>query len=267
MGCTVALLPDRQTRARLRQAAKQASRGVHAIPLHFPSDWAELHLAVRETNPVLAFLDPHPSATGAQTRLIRGFVALFPQVTPIVYGTFDKYPPGEMIQLASAGVREAVPDRNGEEVTVLMQLLRDPPAPQLVDAVLAGLPAGTPSEVVQAVECVIRRAPEWLTPASLARACMCDISTLNRRLRVAGFPSPNRLIVWGRLWIVVRLLERRILSVAEIAARLGYGSDAVEYLLQRFRSRCASEVETPGVRADENCTAAFGFAPQRSVPT
>lgn len=78
----------------------------------------------------------------------------------------------------------------------------------------------------------ITRAHERLTPASLAREMGIGARRLSRALVVSGYPSANKLIMWGRLIVAGALMDGTRHSSDRIALRLSFPSGSA------FRNNC-----------------------------
>lgn len=78
----------------------------------------------------------------------------------------------------------------------------------------------------------ITRAHERLTPGSLARDMGLSARRLSRALLVSGYPSANKLIMWGRLIVAGALMDGTRHSSDQIAVRLSFPSGSA------FRNNC-----------------------------
>lgn len=143
----------------------------------------------------------------------------------MAYADFARRAPADLIRLGEAGIRGAVEDRSGEEVRDLSALLRDPPPPPLASLIAGNVTASNEEWTRPVIREVVAAARERLTPATLSARLHTTPATLARGLRRVGLPSPNRLIVWGRLLTAAWLLSTRSWTVERVALHLGYASD------------------------------------------
>ncbi len=98
-----------------------------------------------------------------------------------------------------------------------------------------------------AIQLVVARAHERLSPAQLASLLGVRRKTLARRLAAAGCPNPQRLITWGRLIMAGRLLENERRSADAVAAALGFPSgSAFRNTCQRYLNASPRQIRARG---------------------
>jgi AraC-like DNA-binding protein len=94
---------------------------------------------------------------------------------------------------------------------------------------------------------VVSRAHERLSPEKLARLLGVRRRALTERLTRAGFPSPQRLIAWGRLIVAGRLLEDPERKADAIALTLDFPSgSAFRNTCQRYLGATPQEIRARG---------------------
>ncbi|HEX7939721.1 MAG TPA: helix-turn-helix domain-containing protein [Gemmatimonadaceae bacterium] len=94
---------------------------------------------------------------------------------------------------------------------------------------------GVDSVVFDAVMLAITRAHERLSPAGLAKLLGSPRRTLTMRRHTAGYPSPRRLLTWGRLIVAAQMMEDQGRSAERIAASLDFPSgSAFRNICQRY---------------------------------
>lgn len=101
--------------------------------------------------------------------------------------------------------------------------------------------------VRDAVLLVITRAHERLSPSGLARLLALPRRTVSQRLAVAGYPSPRRLLTWGRLIVAARMLEDSHRTAERVASSLEFPSgSAFRNVCQRYLRSTPSEIRRRG---------------------
>ncbi len=93
----------------------------------------------------------------------------------------------------------------------------------------------------------VTRAHQRLSPEGLARLLSLPKRTVSQRLARAGFPSPQRLLSWGRLIVAAHLLEDRQRSAGQVATALDFPSaSAFRNLCQRYLGATPTEIRERG---------------------
>jgi AraC-like DNA-binding protein len=139
---------------------------------------------------------------------------------------------------------------------------------RFVDEVCAALAGLFPASLLPLLRHLMANAAAPLCPAAVARTQFCHPKTLRERLRRAGLPSLNRLIVWTRLFHAAHLLAAG--RSAEHAARtIGYPSAAaLRTQVHRYAGVCVRDLR--GAGGVQRLLAAFHAccgAPSPSVST
>lgn len=81
-----------------------------------------------------------------------------------------------------------------------------------------------PREIVRVLKFVIDAGSRPINPTELAQVFGSSRRSLERGLRRRNLPSPEKLIVWGRLLNAARLLEDQGRSAERIAFAVGFPS-------------------------------------------
>jgi AraC-like DNA-binding protein len=222
----VALILDGRLRARFRTAGSSPARRKCAVEVSFAQSWDELSRLAAELPPAAAVIDAYCTVGFVQAPRMKDFTQRFPFVPTIAYGRFSNGSPRDLLYLASAGITDAIEEDGGAELPCLLEAVGNPPLPAIFNNILALFPNRYAPAVQRVIQYAVVHAQDRLTPRLLAKKCLCDVSSLNRRLRSANLPSANRIIVWGRLLVAAHLLGRSAMPVDRVARALGYNSDA-----------------------------------------
>jgi AraC-like DNA-binding protein len=147
-------------------------------------------------------------------------VALLP------YGRFDGGRARILLRLSGLGVRDGVIRGQDDEPPAIRARVAELLSRRFVDEVCAALGDLFPGSLGALLRHLLLSAGEPLDPARAARSQFCHEKTLRERLRRAGLPSLNRLIVWTRLFHAAHLLAGTGRSVQQAARAIGYPSAA-----------------------------------------
>ncbi|HYR08290.1 MAG TPA: hypothetical protein VEQ60_10995, partial [Longimicrobium sp.] len=86
-----------------------------------------------------------------------------------------------------------------------------------------------------------------LNPDDVARSQHCHSKTLRARLRAAGLPSLNRLIIWTRLLRAAHHVATSGRPLEQVAVAMDFPSAAaLRTQLQRYTGMAAHELRAPG---------------------
>jgi AraC-like DNA-binding protein len=106
---------------------------------------------------------------------------------------------------------------------------------------------GMPAVAVDATLLAVTRAHEALTPDQFAQAFGLARRTMASRLSAVGFPSPQRLLTWGRLLLAAHLLEDSSRSADRVAKAVQFPSaTAFRNTCQRHLGATPSEIRSRG---------------------
>jgi AraC-like DNA-binding protein len=224
MSSFLALLPDRTARARLTDAVRLMRRGSSAgYGLEFRDDWPQPGEAARELAGDVVVFDP---GAGAElgVRSCARFRAAFPSAVLVAYGGFVSWTARDILKLAQAGVQQVVEMGVDDSPAVLSLMLEGALSLSLVGDIVGALRGHLPSDMLELVRVLLSHGEAPVTPVQAARLCHCHPKTLRDRLRKAGLPSTERMIVWVRLMAAAHRLGDPGSSLEDVATRLGFPS-------------------------------------------
>lgn len=113
--------------------------------------------------------------------------------------------------------------------------------------VKSGLASAADPVAADALLTSITRAHERLTPAVLAREMGIGARRLSRALSTSGYPSANKLIMWGRLIVAAALMDGTRHSTDRIALTLSFPSgSAFRNNCRRYMGATPSEIRAGG---------------------
>ena len=239
MGVVAALLSDRLRVNRVRTALRERHQLVVA------GTWSEFTEMCESAPVTAAVIDLHDYAQPSFDAL-RQF-RLQHQSTALVL--YVAVPPVALQDLFEAG-------RFGFDAMLVAGVGDDPRAIQdvieramargvgeLLRKALGDVPP-TPRDAALAV---VARAHERLSPEKLARLLGVRRRTLTERLVRASFPTPQRLIAWGRLIVAARLLEDPGRKADAVALALDFPSgSAFRNTCQRYLGAAPHEIRSRG---------------------
>lgn len=274
MARIAALLPNPVALARLRMVLQfeRVSRARHQLLQ--AEDWHEMHRLAMEVGPQIAVFDPYLGGSLA-IDACRHFHEHFPSIVLLPYAAFRFYPPRDVLELAGLGVRRIVCHGDDDDPATFRSLLNDAVSDAAAGRILRALADLVDDELQPLFRHLLVCAHAAVSPDELARAHFCHAKTLRERLRAAGFPPTNKLIVWARLFHAACLLEDPARSVENAALTLDFPSvsalhkqlvryagvsprelrarGGLTYLVERFRAHCS-----PGSRATSGDPAGSG---------
>jgi AraC-like DNA-binding protein len=234
MALVFAYLPDRSARARLTEAAKSKERLYTGYRVSFVHSWGEVEESVRLHPGVLVVFDPY--ATGRiEAEFLLAFRAGYPSVPLFAYGDFRRHPVRDVLWLGRLGVSAGATLDHDDSPTRLRALLADALSGSAAATVLDTLGNLFPADLRLLLQEILVRAGEPLRPEDAARLYYRHPKTLRDRLRRYRLPSPEKLIVWARLFLAAHLLQDPERSVADVALCVGFPSpNALRNQFQRY---------------------------------
>lgn len=239
MARVLALLPHPAAAERLRLALMPEPRAPH-YELAFARAWAELLSQARAHPPDLVVFDPDAADRDDAYEQLAG---AHPAVALLPYGRFDGGRARILLRLSLLGVREVVIRGQDDEPPAIRERVRGLLSRRFVDEVADALADLFPGALRTLLEYLLANAGVPLDPARAARSQFCHPKTLRARLRRAGLPSLNRLIVWTRLLHAAHLLAGTGRSVAQVARTMGYPSPAAfRAQVHRYAGICAGQL-------------------------
>ena len=235
-----------------------------ATLLHSPQHLARLRAAVRERYTVLPCEDfaaigvtctQEPVSivvvdmlpTGAERfEPMRQLRARFPSLTIVLYTSSPPATARDTFEAGRFGVDALILADTDDEPRRLLSLVEQAEARGVIGSVRESLEDVRPI-VRDAVLVSVTRAHQRLTPDRLAKILGIGRKALRARLTQAGFPSPARLIAWGRLIVAARLLEDEGRSVEAVALSLDYPSgSAFRNICQRYLHSTPQQIRSVG---------------------
>ena len=246
MALILVLLPAPSCRERLRQALRMDLAAHVAHDTVFVGGWSALHEAAGERPPGLVVFDPYTEG-GDGIALCEEFHARFPSAGLLPYGDFGGGRVRDLLRLAQAGVREAVAAGLDDGPSALRDCVHRALADGAVRVVMQALEGVVPRSMAPLVRHLLLHAGQPLCPDTAARLLFCHPKTLRARLRAAGLPSLNRLIVWMRLFRAAHLLDDRARSVESVALAMDFPSAAaLRVQMQRYAGVGPQELRAAG---------------------
>lgn len=240
--CTlVALVADRQLRARLREAARGE------LEIRFLDSSADVPGAVAGLGTPAALIEVRPSTEREAIALVRLLRARYPRV-PII-GYCDRHASSFLdprpIQQAGAHTLawRGTDDTAGTLPATLAAAAHRCASARVLDAVGPAVPADVRPLLGYALE----RADTPLGVTAVAAALGVDRRTLGNRLARAGAPTPQALLGWCRVIAATQMMTEWGWSAEQTALRLDFPcSAALRNLLKRYTGRTASQLRAEG---------------------
>jgi AraC-like DNA-binding protein len=232
------LLPEASAH-RLRAALKDKQE---LIPC---ADWdAVLKLCEQYPVRLLVFdLFAGGSASFAHTRMLK---RKYPRMILVAYMSFAPNRAHDVFDAGRQGIDGLVVEGSDDAPRALLAQIERAEARSLVGTMRRALD-GVPAVAVDATLLAVTRANESLTPDQFAQAFGLARRTLTARLSAVGFPSPQRLLTWGRLLLAAHLLEDASRSAERVSKSLRFPSaTAFRNTCQRQLGATPSEIRERG---------------------
>jgi len=224
MGVIATLLPTAGHLQRLRTAVRDRHQVVAC------EDWPGL-LSVCERQPVRVAVVDLFAGGRANFERVRHLKQRLPRLTLIAYVSFAADRAHDLFDAGRQGMDGLVLADQDDAPRALLALVEHAESRSLGAVVRQALEAVDPV-TRDAVLLSVTRAHERLSPDALAQLLALPRRTVSHRLASAGFPSPRRLLTWGRLIFAAHLLEDRHRSADRIAIALDFPSGSA------FRNTC-----------------------------
>lgn len=241
MALVLACLSDPVAGCRLRAALEGRSR--HRVVL--ATNWNVLLQMAHQAPADLVVVDPFAGAGGLEA--CATLHAVHPSVAILPYGGLDGRPARELFRLFELGVQRVVVRDRDDGPASFRQAIEEVLARRMADTVVAALGDLFPGSLRSLLEFLLLHAGASLDPDEVARSQFCHSKTLRARLRAAGLPSLNRMIVWTRLIYAAHLLAGSRRSVEQVVLGMGYPSAAAfRTQLQRYARMGTHELRAPG---------------------
>lgn len=164
-----------------------------------------------------------------------------PRIALVAYATLGADRVRHIFDAGRYGFEELVVADMDDGPSAFARALERAAARGVARLVRGAIPPGIDAAVRDAVLIAVTRAHERLTPATLADILATSPRQLARTLADAGYPSPHRLLMWGRLIVAGALMDDSKRSADRIAVALGFPSGSA------FRNTCRRYLgATPG---------------------
>jgi len=217
------LLLDATCRARVDAALRVERSTQVAHRVTHLSDWAELYGIAQQQRLHVAIFDPYARGN-RDVEACGAFHQRFPSVALIPYGCFEGHPVQQVLRLAEVGVRHVVCRDNDDASVALRATLLAAVSDACAVQITMALGDGLPPAVGQLLNQVVTSSDGGFRPEYIARVHYCHEKTLRERLRAAGLPPTNKLVVWLRLLHAACLLGEPGRSVESVALALNFPS-------------------------------------------
>lgn len=269
MARIIALLPHPAAAERLRAAMAPDCTRAGGAELAFARSWGDLLCQARVQPPDLVVFDPDAAPDGVER--CEELHKHQPSVALLPYGKFEGGRARILLRLSAVGVHDVVIRGSDDQPPALRERVRSVLSSRFAAVVTARVGDLFPEPLHPLLAHLLANACTPLDPQRVGRSQFCHPKTLRVRLRHAGLPSLNRLIVWTRLFFAAHLLADGRRSPEQVARDIGYPSAAafraqvqryagihvrelrtahgLDRLLERFRARCAGPLATAARRA------------------
>jgi AraC-like DNA-binding protein len=224
MGIVAALLKSPEQMHRLRAAI----RGRY--PVSPCDDWDGVR-RLCDAEPVsLAVLDLY--AGGAMDLdPVRQLRRLYPRLVTVAYVSLAPDRVRDVFDAGRAGLDGLIIADHDDSPVELWAILEQAETRSVASGLRTAL-VGCDPTVRDAVLVAVTRAHENLSGDGLARLLSIPRRSLTKRLTLAGFPPPPRLLTWGRLIVAAQMLDDLNRSADAVSAALRFPSGSA------FRNTC-----------------------------
>jgi AraC-like DNA-binding protein len=233
MSLIATLLPDPLHVLRLQSAVRDRHE------LRECDDWPALVRTCDRESVQLAVIDLFAEGT-ASFEGIRQLKQRLPRVAIIAYVSATADRCRDLFDAGRVGVDGLVISEEDDTPRLLLAAVERAESRSLAGMMRRSF-EGVDPLVADAVLLAVARAHERLSPAALARLLAQPRRVVTLRLAAECFPSPQRLLTWGRLIVAAHMLEDRHRSADRVAASLDFPSGSA------FRNTCQRYLHaTPG---------------------
>lgn len=239
MGVIATLLPNAVHFQRLRAAIRDRHDIVSC------EDWNALLRACEQQAVRLAVIDLFMGGK-ANFERVRHLKQRLPRLTLMAYVDPSVDRVHDLFDAGRQGIEGLILTDRDDAPRPLLALIEQAESRSLGSSVRRSLQGVEPA-VMDAVLLSVTRAHERLSPDGLARLLTLPPRTVAKRLSAAGFPSPRRLLTWGRLIVAGHLLEDRHRSADRVALVLDFPSGtAFRNTCQRYLQARPQEIRARG---------------------
>lgn len=208
-------------------------------------DWGAVTLLC-ESQPIhMAVVDLYAGGDGALDSL-RGLRRRFPRLTIVAYVAPPPDRLRDLFDIGRLGIDALVLADRDDSLSAMVPILEVAEARSVARPMRAMLAHMHPI-ARDAALLAVTRAHERLTSETLASTLFVTRRALARHLEVAGLPTPQRLLTWGRLIVAAHLMEDGERSFDRVARTLHYPSgSAFRNMCQRYVHATPSEIRAKG---------------------
>lgn len=199
------------------------------------ASWDDLLASCGRRAVTLALVDlfpvPVPPTEEGSFELLRQLKRRYPSVAAVLYTSMPPARAQDLFEAGRFGLDGLVLANEDDDPTQLRAVVERAEARGALAQLLPALATLTPT-VRDAMLLSVTRAHQPLSPEDLSRILGVRRKLLSARLSQAGFPTPQKLIAWGRLIVAARLLEDPERTADSVALALDYPSGSA------FRNAC-----------------------------
>jgi AraC-like DNA-binding protein len=225
------------------QRLRMAIRDRHELLLC--PDWPSLAEACERHAVRIAIVDLYIEGE-ANFEALRKLRQRWPQLAIIIYGAIGVDRVHDAFDAGRLGVDALVVPGEDDTPRQLLAFVERAESRSLGSVVRQSLSEVDPS-VRDAVLLAITRAHERLSPSGLSELLALPRRTVSDRLAAGGYPSPRRLLTWGRLIVAAHMLEDRHRTADRVAESLSFASgSAFRNICQRYLHCTPSEIRRRG---------------------
>ncbi len=208
-------------------------------------DWQAVADACERHAVRIAILDLYAEGE-ANFEAIRKLKQRWPQLAIIMYGAVGLDCVHDVFDAGRLGVDALVVPDQDDTPRQLLAFVERAESRSLGAVVRQSLDQVDPS-VRDAVLLAITRAHERLSPTGLSELLALPRRTVSDRLAAGGYPSPRRLLTWGRLIVAGHMLEDRHRTADRVAESLSFPSgSAFRNICQRYLHSTPGEIRKRG---------------------
>lgn len=240
MAVILAHLPDPSAAQRLRRALERTRHR-----LLFADSWDLLPRFALEAPPDVAVVDPFCTLDGLER--CAALRRAHPACDLLPYGRLDGRPALELFRLFALGVQAPVVRDCDDAPAQLCRTVEGVLEYRMVAAVQDAVGELFSGPLHSLLRYLLLHAESPLNPDDVARSQHCHSKTLRARLRAAGLPSLNRLIIWTRLLSAAHRVATSGRTLEQVAVAMDFPSAAaLRTQLQRYAEMQAHELRAPG---------------------
>ncbi|HEX7119867.1 MAG TPA: AraC family transcriptional regulator [Longimicrobiales bacterium] len=243
----LALVPDPGGRecvlaALIHQFGPHASRHVR-----FCRSWGEFERRILTDGPQLAIFDPYADGPLRTERIAR-LSTRFPALALLAFAAFPPDRIQEALDLYGLGVHEVMARERGCDAHALAERIASALSRALESKVMPVLVELAPATLLPGMRALLRKARVPIGPREAGALFGAHPATIRKKLRAAGLPSLNKLIIWFRLFHAIHLLADHHRTVENVALALDFPSaSALCNQMRRYVGLTPQQVRNAGL--------------------